>query len=135
MNGVLTGGCLCGDVTFEVKPEFKAFYLCHCKQCQQLTGSAFAANLFTEPDNIVWLKGQDKVTAYVHPTREFTQSFCSSCGSAVPAINKSGKSLIVPSGSLLQDHEAVPDANIFSTEKVCWFNDGASAKEFKAFPE
>jgi hypothetical protein len=57
----LMGGCLCGVVKFSLNEDFKAFYQCHCRQCQQLTGSAFASNLFTEPNNIEWLEGVDKV--------------------------------------------------------------------------
>ncbi|WP_123711416.1 GFA family protein [Sinobacterium caligoides] len=52
MEVYLIGKCLCGTVKFSVADRFKAFYLCHCKQCQQLTGSAFASNIFTGPDNI-----------------------------------------------------------------------------------
>jgi hypothetical protein len=52
----LTGACLCGSIAFSLKDDFKAFYQCHCKQCQQLTGSAFASNIFTDLDNISWIK-------------------------------------------------------------------------------
>jgi hypothetical protein len=58
MTSKLTGECLCGSVQFSMKDKFKAFYQCHCKQCQQLTGSAFASNLFTDTDNIEWHSGQ-----------------------------------------------------------------------------
>jgi len=57
----LSGGCLCGLVKFELDEDFKVFYQCHCKQCQSLTGSAFASNLFTHPQNISWLTGVDSI--------------------------------------------------------------------------
>ena len=131
----LHGECLCGKVTFVLKDDFKAFYQCHCKQCQQLTGSAFASNLFTQVDNIEWLSGEENVVNFDHADREFSKAFCRYCGSALPFINQSKSSLIVPAGSLLEDPSVVPQANIFSNEKVCWLDQGLQAKEFESFPK
>ncbi len=135
MDNRLTGGCLCGAVHFSVADRFKAFYQCHCKQCQQLTGSAFASNIFTEPDNIEWLSGQDNVTAYEHSSREFSKSFCKTCGSALPFINKTKTSLIVPAGSLNELPTIQPLANIFRSEEACWLKSGLEAANFSGFPE
>ncbi len=135
MSKHLTGECLCGAVTFSVEDDFNAFYQCHCKQCQQLTGSAFASNIFTRPDNIHWLAGESQITAYEHPDRAFSKSFCSNCGSALPFVTKSGGSLIVPAGSLNESPSIQPQANIFKSEEACWFKRGLDAKDYAEFPE
>jgi len=135
MDKHLTGECLCGTVKFSVTDRFKAFYQCHCKQCQQLTGSAFASNIFTDPHNIEWLSGRDNVTTYEHPSREFSKSFCKTCGSAVPFINKTKTSLIVPAGSLNELPDIQPQANIFTSEEACWLKSGLQAENFSGFPE
>jgi len=135
MGNKLSGECLCGAVKFTVNDNFKAFYQCHCKQCQQLTGSAFASNLFTDPDNINWVAGKNNVKSYEHPTREFSKSFCSSCGSSVPFTNKTRTSLIVPAGSLNELPNMVPQANIFTSEEACWLEAGLQAENFSGFPE
>ncbi len=135
MSKQLAGECLCGSVKFSVTDSFKAFYQCHCKQCQQLTGSAFASNIFTDPDNIEWLCGQAKITNYEHPSREFSKSFCTICGSAVPSINKTKTSLIVPAGSLNELPDIQPQANIFTSEEACWLKLGLQAENFSGFPE
>ena len=135
MSKQLSGACLCGKVEFVLKADFKAFYQCHCKQCRQLTGTAFASNLFTGVDNIVWLKGGDEVAHYEHPQREFSKSFCRQCGSALPFVNKSKTSLIVPAGSLNEMPDIRPQANIFTSEQACWLEAGANAEKFRYFPE
>lgn len=135
MSKHLTGECLCGRVKFSITDNFKAFYQCHCKQCQQLTGSAFASNMFTGPDNIQWLSGQDQIANYEHPSREFSKSFCRTCGSAVPFINRTKTSLIVPAGSLNEQPDIQPQANIFTSEEACWLRSGLKAKKFSGFPE
>ena len=135
MSKQLTGECLCGIIKFAVTDSFKAFYQCHCKQCQQITGSAFASNIFTEPDNIEWLSGQDSITNYEHPLRGFSKSFCNACGSALPFINKTKTSLIVPAGSLIELPDIQPQANIFTSEEACWLRQGLQAENFSGFPE
>lgn len=133
MAKTLTGGCLCGTVRFSLEDKFKAFYLCHCKQCKQLTGSAFASNIVTDKDNIKWHSGQDSVSIYEHPSRVFSKSFCKLCGSALPFINKAKTSLVVPAGSLNELPEIKPQANIFMSEEACWLSDGAKARKFPGF--
>jgi len=131
----ISGNCLCEAVKFELENDFQQFYQCHCKQCQQLTGTAFASNLFTAPDNIEWLQGEDKIRRYDHPTRTFSWSFCDHCGSTLPFVTKSGKALLVPAGCLNQAPNLQLQANIFVAETACWLEDGKSAKAFTGFPE
>ena len=135
MDKILEGECLCGLVTFSIKDDFSNFYQCHCKQCQQLTGSAFASNLFTKPSNIRWLKGETNIQHFRHPERDFSKSFCQNCGSALPFVNKSAKWLIVPAGSLNEAPTIKLKANIFCKEKAWWGKDENHTKDYEAFIE
>ncbi|WP_260260623.1 GFA family protein [Vibrio intestinalis] len=130
----LSGGCCCGEVQFEVKDEFKHFFFCHCEQCRKLTGAAHATNLFTAPDNIKWLKGEEHLVRFVHPERAFVKVFCKMCGSGLPYINKSGKFLIVPAGSLNQEPTKTVDARIFISEQPEWHKNGLEVTKFDGFP-
>ena len=47
-----TGGCLCGAVRFEVKGDPEIFHACHCRNCQLMTGSAFAICLYFPAQDI-----------------------------------------------------------------------------------
>jgi hypothetical protein len=38
----IDGHCHCGRITFEAKVDPDAITICHCTDCQTLTGSAFA---------------------------------------------------------------------------------------------
>ena len=38
----LTGGCLCGNIRYEITAPPRLVYTCHCADCQKLTGSAFS---------------------------------------------------------------------------------------------
>lgn len=131
----ISGECLCGTVRFELETDFSAFHLCHCTQCQKATGSAHASNLFTDAANIRWLAGEEQVRRYDVPGRQLTNAFCGTCGAAVPYLSKSGKALVVPSGSLNAAPGITPQDNIFWSERASWYDEGLSAPRFDGCPE
>lgn len=134
-SSVLAGGCLCGAVKYQINQAPTEFYFCHCKQCQKVTGSSFAANMIAKPEDIEWLLGEDILTHFEHPSRAFSKTFCSRCGSGLPHVNKSGTSLVIPAGSLDQAPPISPQANIFVAEQAIWLANGLKARSFKAYPE
>jgi hypothetical protein len=131
----ITGSCLCGAVTFEMNDEFQEFHLCHCKQCQKISGSSNVANIFTAADNISWTQGEDLIKRYDHPGRGFTTAFCTECGSGLPFVTQSGKILIVPAGSLDEEPSITPNDNIFWHERMSWLEESREAKTFEGFPK
>lgn len=133
MANTITGGCCCERITFTIEDRFHRFYFCHCKQCRKLTGTAHASNLFTEPDNIKWIKGKDKTTRYDHAKRTFSKVFCSECGSSLPFLSKDGQSLIVPAGSLNDEPSKQVDTQIFCEEQTQWYKTGLKAKKISGF--
>ena len=52
-----TGGCLCGAVRFEVKGDPEMLHACHCRNCQLMTGSAFAICLYFPEQDITITSG------------------------------------------------------------------------------
>jgi hypothetical protein len=52
-----TGGCMCGAIRYECSTEPLAMGICHCRDCQRATGSAFAAALML-PRNAVTIIGE-----------------------------------------------------------------------------
>lgn len=135
MNDTITGGCLCGAVTYLVENNFSQFYFCHCAQCRKITGSAHASNLLTVPDAIKWTKGEKVKKQFNYPNRDFTVVFCAECGSGLPFVTKNGKTLIVPAGSLDSEPNIGPSINIFSNEGAAWYDKGIAAKHCDGFAE
>lgn len=114
------GSCLCGRVRFEVRGDFERFFLCHCEHCRKDSGSAHAANLFTSSATLTWLAGEEHVARFDLPSTRHRRSFCSSCGSALPAIHADGALLVVPAGSLDTPLTLRPDAHIFVASRADW---------------
>jgi hypothetical protein len=41
----VSGRCHCGEITFEAEVDPAGLNICHCTDCQMLTGTAFRANV------------------------------------------------------------------------------------------
>lgn len=128
------GSCLCGTVKFEVIGDFESFYLCHCQYCQKDTGSAHAANLFSQSAKLSWHAGADAVTSFTLPGTRHNKSFCKLCGSALPSTQIPGL-LVVPAGCLDTKISILPTAHIFSSSKATWDEKLECAPKFDGFPE
>ena len=80
---MLTGGCLCGGVRFEVPEEaLGAALYCHCTRCQRRTGTAASANVRVEPGAVRVVSGEELVREWT-PGDGFAKAFCGECGSAL----------------------------------------------------
>ncbi|PLW67952.1 GFA family protein [Pseudohalioglobus lutimaris] len=128
------GSCLCGTAKFEVQGEFDSFYLCHCQHCQKDTGSAHAANLFSQSARLTWLAGADSVTTFTLPGTRHRKSFCKFCGSALPGTHSAGL-LVIPAGCLDTEFSMLPTAHIFTSSKACWDRELGVLPEFEGLPD
>lgn len=132
----LTGQCLCGEVCFTVSGEISSFHLCYCSRCRHITGSAHAANMFTQPQNIVWEKGESLVKRYeLLGAKSFTNQFCSQCGSRLPYLNRAGSFLVIPAGSINEEIPISPDDRIFVSSQAKWAECIAQLPQFESYPD
>ena len=128
------GSCLCGAVKFEVHGDFDSFYLCHCRYCHKDTGSAHAANLFSQSARLVWLAGEEAVASFTLPGTRHQKCFCRTCGSAVPNTHIPGL-LVVPAGCLDSELSRVPTAHLFTSSRAAWDRALGDVPEFPGLPK
>lgn len=137
MNDVaVPGSCLCGSVTFTVRPPFSAFRYCHCSRCRKASGSAHAANLIVPRAQFSWLKGEESVKRFDLPgAQRFAVWFCPACGSRVPHAMKNREDVLIPAGVLDADPGLRPENNIFWASKASWYVEPHERPQFKEYPE
>jgi len=78
------GRCHCGEITYEADVDPQSVGICHCTDCQRLTGSAYRATVRAARESFVLLSGRPKV--YVKTAESGTRrahAFCPNCGSPV----------------------------------------------------
>ena len=121
---VVSGGCLCRSVEFEADLPFLKFIRCHCSRCRKATGSAYAANAYVLPQALRWRFGETEVVRFDLPdARSFSTSFCRRCGSPLPHATRSGREIIIPAGSLLDDPGTSPTIDLCWSSRAPWLSD------------
>ena len=83
---VLTGGCACGKVRYACGDKPIVQLICHCRDCQQASGSAYAAVLFVPSDKLEFTGAEPKYHEVKAASgRSPQRGFCAECGSPLSA--------------------------------------------------
>ena len=77
----LSGGCQCGNIRFSVNSEPVDIYLCHCRECQKQSSSAFGISVLVKSSDLVLEQGEVKRWSRPAPKMgTMVCSFCPDCG-------------------------------------------------------
>jgi len=134
LSAVFSGSCLCGQVAFRLVGTPTAFYTCHCKRCQKISGSSNAANIFVSSADLTWLTGEALVAHFrLSPDTAFNAAFCRACGAPVPRQANSGDFIIVPAGCLDEGPSLTPRRAIFWSGSAEWFEAACAAERFDGY--
>jgi hypothetical protein len=80
------GGCHCGFIKYEAEIDPEMVGICHCTDCQTLSGSAYRVTVQTPKDKFKLLSGEPKV--YIKTAEsgnKRAQGFCPNCGTPIYA--------------------------------------------------
>jgi hypothetical protein len=117
------GRCHCGAITYEAEVEPGTIAICHCLDCQRLTGSAFRANIAAPAERFRMLTGTPREYVKTGDSgAKRVHAFCETCGSPVyscAADNPRSYSLRV---GALSHNEALgrPAREIWSKRRLPW---------------
>lgn len=79
-DNVSTGGCLCGEVRYEVRGSLRDVVNCHCTMCQHLHGG-FGPHSKAPKANITITR--DAGLAWYRTSDVARRGFCRTCGSSL----------------------------------------------------
>jgi hypothetical protein len=127
----MTGGCLCGRVRYVVTGEPMRSGLCHCRDCQRYTGSAFEPWLLLAT-NQVSLHGDMKTFGMTGGSGQVIhRRFCVNCGSGVVnEVDVLPGAIIVLAGTLDDPTVFVPTVEIYCSAAQPWVNDRRERQRF-----
>jgi hypothetical protein len=130
---MLTGGCLCGEVRFEITSPLGPVIRCHCTMCRRAIGSAFATNASVRSSDFRVVRGAEVVSEYASSPGS-GRAFCSRCGSPVYGRIAALDLIRVRLGSLDDDPGVRPIADIWVGSKAPWFPIADSLEQFDEEP-
>jgi len=122
----MMGHCFCGRVAFEFEGPLSPIEFCHCSRCQRATGSPFAAEFRVRRDRFRWTRGEELISFFDAPVlREppaYRRAFCTTCGSALPAVFEGNPTVAIPTGLVEGDLPTSPIDHIWIDHKANWLD-------------
>ena len=117
------GGCHCRAIRYEAEIDPDEVLICHCTDCQTLSGSAFRTIAVTRPNTFRLLAGTPKVYEKRADSGNVRQqTFCADCGSPVYSAPGDGSTTVVVLrvGTLRQRAELVPRDQYWFRSALGW---------------
>jgi hypothetical protein len=131
----IEGGCLCGKVRYSADAEPAFVGVCHCKNCQKGTGTAFSA-VVAVPKPQLSVRG---------PIKEFSdrgdsgktlyRRFCPECGSSLFDEAEAMPNVVMILTGTLDDASWVkPQMEIYCDSAQPWVQLGGDRQRFPKMP-
>lgn len=123
----IDGSCHCGQVTYQADIDPEKVEVCHCTDCQTLSGSAFRVVVQAEPGSFKLLSGHPKTYVKVAESgNKRVQAFCANCGTSLYAHALAGEPHIRPPivglrvGAIKQRAQLAPKAQYWTRSRLPW---------------
>lgn len=132
------GGCQCGAVRYEITAEPIALYVCHCRECQKQSASAFGISLEVARSSLRLTRGTPRRwTRSTDSGRRLACLFCPECGSRLwhEAADRRAPTLTVKGGSLDEPPDLSSATHIWTARKLAGVIIPAHARQFPGEPE
>lgn len=117
----ILGGCLCRAIRYRLDAAPLLVYICHCRDCQTRSGSAFSLNILVRTADLT-VSGSVKAARRTTPKgREVEDSVCPVCATSI-----SGHAVATPdyaslrAGTLDDASWAVPIAQTWVKSAIPW---------------
>ena len=122
----IDGACHCGRITFEAEVDPDKTSVCHCTDCQTLSGAPYRASVAAAPSAFRVLTGE--LASYVKVAdsgNRRVQTFCSRCGSPIYSTAEGDPTamLNIRLGVVRQRDELTPKRQIWTRSRQRWITD------------
>lgn len=129
----IDGSCHCGNITYEAEIDPEKVVICHCTDCQSLSGSAFRTVAMSREGTFMLRSGEPTLyvkTADSGALRE--QAFCPQCGTPIysTSVGDAPKIHGIRVGTIRQRDELVPTLQVWSRSEQHWLSELASIDKF-----
>lgn len=118
----IDGSCHCGNISYEAEIDPNTVTICHCTDCQTLSGSAFRVVVPAKKDGFKLLTGEPKIYVKTGESgRQRVQSFCRDCGSPIySAAVTDPQTFSIRVGTVHQRAELPPKTQLWCRSALGW---------------
>ena len=131
-----TGRCLCGACSFEIDGDPIVVAICHCTDCQRLSGAGHSTGAMYAESGIR-LSGQPASYKLQSSAGNcVTRLFCGTCGSPLFGKNSGMPGVMtVTMGTLDASEGMFPQVEIFVRTRRDWDRPNPAVQSFDAQPD
>jgi hypothetical protein len=123
MHMTMTGGCQSGAVRYEITAEPRWLYVCHCKDCQRQSSSAFGMSLAVARDALAVTGALRSWTKTAESGRTTDCFFCPVCGTRIYHAPSRDPSIVnVKAGTLDETRALLPLAHLWTNSRQRGFD-------------
>ncbi|MEX2201144.1 MAG: GFA family protein [Dongiaceae bacterium] len=130
----IDGGCHCGRITYRAEIDPELVSICHCTDCQTLSGTAFRVAVRTPEESFELLSGTPKTYVRIADSgNKRAQVFCGDCGAHLYAtsvsergsegVGKGSKLFGLRVGTIHQRNQLPPKRQIWCRSAQGWLGD------------
>ena len=133
----IDGRCHCGYITYEAEIDPAKTLICHCTDCQTLSGSAFRVVAYTREDAFTLKSGKLKIYIKTGESgNERPQSFCPECGTPIyaTAAGAGSKVYAIRVGTARQRDQIAPHVQVWFRSAQPWVAHTASMRRIEKQP-
>lgn len=118
----ITGTCHCGTITYEAEVDPDKVAICHCTDCQTLSGTAFRVVVPAARADFRLLTGQPKVYVKTGESgRKRQQTFCENCGTPIYSADTTDPQVFsIRLGTAHQRAALAPKRQIWCRSALPW---------------
>jgi hypothetical protein len=135
----LEGGCLCGAVRYKFSGDPFRHVICHCRDCQRASGSAFHVGVVIPRTGFAITRGELRTYRVTGDSgRWIDRSFCPICGSGIlhELELRGPEFLVIKAGTLDDPGLVAPTYEIFVRSKMPWVSiSGETTKLDEMLPQ
>lgn len=122
----IDGGCHCGQITFRAEVDPDHILICHCTDCQTLSGSAYRTVAPAKEGTFETISG--KLKMYEKTAEDGSiriQAFCPDCGTPIYSSPPQGTPGFfgIRVGAIKQRGQLVPKNQIWTRSSQTWTQD------------
>ena len=119
----VSGGCHCGAIAYEAEIDPEQVGICHCSDCQMLTGTVYRVSVPAPAEQFKLTRGTP--TVYIKRTadsgRERAHAFCPQCGSPIYATApKDPKAYTLRVGNIAERASLPPKRQMWVKSRLPW---------------
>lgn len=133
--GGLVGGCLCGDVRYEIRGAPRFVAQCFCRDCQKATGTGHTTIVGVEADNFAVTGTPTVFTSLGDTGGKVNRHFCGRCGSRLfTSGDLPGEVRMIQAGTLDRPDQVTPTTAIYLKDRIPWDPVDPSLAQFPGMP-